>query len=78
MPSLDAQHRYARLRSYRVNLRREVERLTHLLAWGGGDAIDLRQACEARSAQLRASDREWYELKAALHMPPDRPPVRLR
>jgi hypothetical protein len=65
------------LRKYRVNLRREAERLRGLLRLGSGDEFDVRRALEIREGQLRASDREWYELKAALHMPADRPPVRL-
>jgi hypothetical protein len=77
MAASDPAHRYARLRSYRVGLRREVERLTHLAAWGSGDAVELRQAREMRERQLQASEREWRELKAALHLPADRPPVKL-
>jgi hypothetical protein len=78
MPSLDVQHRYARLRSYRVGLRREIERLAHLSAWGSGDAVELRQVREARVRELKASDKEWYELGCALGVPLPRPPVRLR
>jgi hypothetical protein len=58
-------------------LRREAERLRGLLRCGSGDEFDLRQALGARELQLRASEKEWHELKAALHLPPDRPPVKL-
>jgi hypothetical protein len=78
MPSLDVQHRYARLRSYRVSLRREAERLKGLLRLGSGDEFDARQALAVREAQLRASEREWLELEHLLGKPGPRPPVRLR
>jgi hypothetical protein len=78
MPSLDVQHRFARLRSYRVRLRREIERLKGLLRFGSGDEIDVRRALEVREGQLRASEREWLELGHLLGKPAPRPPVRLR
>jgi hypothetical protein len=77
MPSLDVQHRYARLRSYRVGLRREIERLAHLSAWGSGDAVELRQVREARERQLQASEAEWLQLGHLLGKPAPRPPVKL-
>jgi hypothetical protein len=77
MAALDAPHRFARLRSYRVNLRREIDRLEHLLAWGSGDALDVREARAARQRELRATEREWLELKATLHLPAERPPIKL-
>jgi hypothetical protein len=78
VPSLDVQHRYARLRHYRVGLRREIERLTRLSGWGSGDAIELRQVREARERQLQASEAEWLQLGHLLGKAPPRPPIRLR
>jgi hypothetical protein len=76
MPTLDPAHRYVRLRSYRVGLRRELERLAGLLA-RGGDALDIRQAREARERQLQASEAEWRELSLMLGKPVYTKPVKL-
>jgi hypothetical protein len=75
--SFDIQSRRDNLRSYRVELRRAIERQAQLIRWRSGDAIDNQRRLEDLQVRLRSTEREWSELEAMLGRPYPTKPVKL-
>jgi hypothetical protein len=74
--SFNIQSRQDSLRSYRVELRRAIERQAQLIQWRSGDAIDNQRRLEELQVRLRSTEREWSEIRAMLGQPRPLPPVK--